>query len=143
MLSRRDWIRSTALCTLTAAGATTPAPAARGGAGQNRNARSAAGNSGRPGAEAIDIGSRRELFVDRYLIHRLDDARLVLHHPRDEGPVIRFDNPWEFPFAGCPTVIKDGAKYRLFYRGMSGPGDGTNVECTCYAESDGSSTANR
>ena len=35
--------------------------------------------------EPINIGSCRELFVDRYLIERLDDARLVLHRPRPRG----------------------------------------------------------
>jgi hypothetical protein len=29
----------------------------------------------------LDIGSRLELFVDRYLIDRLRDARLKLHPP--------------------------------------------------------------
>ena len=85
--------------------------------------------------KAVDIGSNRELFVDHYLIDQLNNARLVLHHPKNEGSAIKFDQPWEFPFAACPTVIKDGDKYRLYYRGMSGPGDGSNVESTCYAES--------
>ena len=86
--------------------------------------------------EAVALGSRRELFIDNHLIHALDGARLVLNQPRDEGMVIKFDQPWEYPFAGCPTIIRDGEKFRLYYRGMFGTGDGTNVECTCYAESD-------
>jgi len=83
-----------------------------------------------------DIGSRRELFVDHYLIDRMRDVRLELNRPRNEGVVIRFDRPWEYPFAGCPTVIRDGEKYVLIYRGMRGTGDGTDVESTCYAESE-------
>ncbi|MBT4816291.1 MAG: hypothetical protein HN742_22750 [Lentisphaerae bacterium] len=82
-----------------------------------------------------DIGSRRELFVDHHLIDTLTNARLELNRPRNEGVVIRFDEPWEYPFAGCPTIIKDDDVYRLIYRGMHATGDGTNVECTCYAES--------
>jgi len=54
--------------------------------------------------ECRELGSRRELFVDHYLIDKLNNARLVLHHPKDEGPVIKFNQPWEFPHAGCPTV---------------------------------------
>ena len=88
------------------------------------------------GDDVLDLGSRRELFIDHHLIDRMTDVRLVLSRPRDEGVVIRFDQPWEYPFAGCPTVIRDGETYRLVYRGMFAPGDGTNVECTCYAESD-------
>jgi hypothetical protein len=37
------------------------------------------------------LETRRELFVDRYLIERLDRVRLALHEPRDEGPVLAFD----------------------------------------------------
>ena len=83
----------------------------------------------------IDIGSRRELFVDYHLIDEMKNLRLELNRPRNEGTVIRFDQPWEFPFAGAPTVIRDAEKYILIYRGMRGTGDGTNVESTCYAES--------
>ena len=32
--------------------------------------------------KVLDIGSRLELFVDRYLIDRLEGARLMLHEPR-------------------------------------------------------------
>ena len=36
------------------------------------------------GADApLDIGSRRDLFVDRYLLERLDHVSLKLHEPRD------------------------------------------------------------
>ena len=41
--------------------------------------------------EPIALGSRREPFVDHFLIDRLDGARLVLHRPRDEGVAVKFD----------------------------------------------------
>jgi hypothetical protein len=86
--------------------------------------------------EFIDIGSRRELFVGRYLIDDLDRARLALHPPRDEGAVLKFDAPWEGPFCGYVTVIKDRQKYRFYYRGLPQAGrDGSSREVTCYAES--------
>lgn len=85
---------------------------------------------------AIDIGSRRELLVDRFLIDRLEGVRLVLHPPRDEGAVVRFDQPWEGPFCGYCTVIHDDSIYRLYYRGLPAAGrDGSPAEVTCYAES--------
>jgi hypothetical protein len=90
---------------------------------------------------AIDIGSQRELFVDYHLIDKLEGARLELHPPHDEGPVLAFDNPWEGLFCGYATVIRDPAapataRYRLYYRGMPGAGmDGSTGEVTCYAES--------
>lgn len=84
----------------------------------------------------IDIGSNRELFVDEYLIDKLDGARMTLHHPRHEGPVMKFDKPWEGPFSGYCTIIKDGDLYRVYYRGESKAGaDGNNLEVTCVAES--------
>ena len=87
-------------------------------------------------SEQIDITSRRELFVDHYLIDRLDGVRLILHYPHDEGPVLKFDEPWEGPFCGYCTVIKDGDKYRFYYRGLPEAGrDGSDREVTCYAES--------
>gem|GEM_PF-303896 len=84
----------------------------------------------------IDIGTRRELFVDCHLIDHLDGVRLRLHSPRDEGPVLKFDAPWEGPFCGYVTVIKDRDKYRFYYRGLPQAGrDGGSREVTCYAES--------
>jgi hypothetical protein len=88
-----------------------------------------------PGAIALD--SRRELFVDELLIERLDRTSLQLCHPVDAGTVLRFDQPWEGLFCGYVTVIKDGARYRLYYRGNEGAKTaGKPGAVTCYAESD-------
>ncbi len=87
-------------------------------------------------ARTIDIADRRQVFVDRYLIDTLDNARLVLHRPHDEGPVLHFDKSWEGAFCGYTTVIKDRDMYRLYYRGLPIAGkDGSANEKTCYAES--------
>jgi hypothetical protein len=84
----------------------------------------------------IDIASRRELFIDHYLIDSLDGVSLVLHRPRDEGSVLKFNEHWEGPFCGYCTVIKDEYKYRYYYRGLPEAGrDGSDKEVTCYAES--------
>jgi len=84
----------------------------------------------------LDLGSRRELFVDSYLIDRLEGASLRLQRPIDAGPVLRFDQPWEGAFSGYTTVIRDGAVYRLYYRGLPVPGpDGSTNASLCYAES--------
>ena len=47
-----------------------------------------------PGA-AIDIGSRRELFVDHHLIKRLVGTRLRLHQPEPAEAVMKVDRPCE------------------------------------------------
>lgn len=41
----------------------------------------------------VNIGSNRELFIDNFLIDTMVNARLELHHPVDEGPVLYFDKP--------------------------------------------------
>lgn len=87
-------------------------------------------------ADPIDIGSRRELFVDQYLIDSLDNAELFLHHPHDEGIVYRFEKPWEGPFSAYCTIIHTEDKYQMYYRGVPTAGsDGRSNETTCYAES--------
>lgn len=81
----------------------------------------------------IDIGNRRELFVDRLLIERMEGTRLTLHHPVPRNVAIRFDAPWEGRFAGYGVVFQDGDRHRLYYRGT--PADYNVFACTCYAES--------
>jgi len=88
------------------------------------------------GEAPVEIGARRELFVDGHLIDQMTNARLVLARPHDEGEVLKFDKPWEGLFCGYCTVLHDGEKYRVYYRGMHAAGaDGSADECTCYAES--------
>ena len=86
--------------------------------------------------QVIDIGSRRELFVDHYLIDKLDGASLKLHEPRDEGIALQLDRQWEGPYPWTFTVLKDGDLYRMWYRGLyersSGGGPKSSI---CYAES--------
>lgn len=90
-------------------------------------------------ATPIDIGSRRELFVDRLLIEHLNGLELRLHHPVPAGVALRLDQPWEGIVSAYVTVIHEGARYRMYYRGRPSPtgGDGAaeSREVACYAES--------
>ena len=54
-------------------------------------------------SETIDIGSRRELFVDDLLIGQLKNARRVLHRPQRREKALVFDQPWEGGFSGYTT----------------------------------------
>lgn len=86
--------------------------------------------------DVVEIGSRLELFVDRYLVGQTGNISFELNHPIDAGEVLRFDKPWEGAFAGYCTVIRDGELYRLYYRGLpEARADGSNSETTCLAES--------
>lgn len=83
-----------------------------------------------------ELGTRREPFVDDWLIDELNGASLALQRPIDAGIVLRFDKPWEGRFSGYSTVIYDQGRYRLYYRGLPvAGGDGSDNESTCYAES--------
>ena len=77
----------------------------------------------------IDIGTRRELFVDHLLVDALDGADLRLHEPHPAEVAVRFDDPWEDGFSFYPTVLQDGERFRMYYRGS------ISQSLTCYAES--------
>ena len=86
--------------------------------------------------EILQLKDRRELFVDRYLIHQLTGLELELHAPEDKGPVLAFDQAWEGQFSGYCTIIHDGDLYKAYYRGLPVAGsDGSLREVSCYAES--------
>jgi len=83
---------------------------------------------------SLQLADRLELFVDGFLVERMDNVRLVPARPRAEEIVFRFDRPWE-ESNGMVTVLKDGDLYRMYYRGGA-PVEGTkSLELTCYAES--------
>jgi len=88
-----------------------------------------------PDKEIVNLGKRREIFVDHYLIGEMKGAQLVMHAPRDEGPVIHFDKPWESLAPAYITILKDGDLYRAYYRGGHKRSDGKSADNTCYAQS--------
>jgi hypothetical protein len=95
-------------------------------------------------AQTIDIGSRRELFVDRHLIGKLTGARLVMHSPQPAPPSARpLENVAPHGGYAYATVFRDGDVYRLYgrrERGKSLPDSAPRDtrwfnQVTCYAES--------
>ena len=84
----------------------------------------------------IDLGTKRELFVDYFLIETLENVSLKQHSPIYRGAVLHFDQPWEGLFCGYITMIHDEGKYRCYYRGSSGGDDGGTHETVCVAFSD-------
>ncbi|MEQ1858484.1 MAG: hypothetical protein ABMA13_00960 [Chthoniobacteraceae bacterium] len=87
---------------------------------------------------AIDLGSRRELFVDRLLIGELKGAALKLHTPQLAPPV----SPPR-PQGHYATVLRAADKFQFYYRGDQKPGNHWKAgweqyhagEVTLYAES--------
>lgn len=84
--------------------------------------------------EALDIGGRRELFVDRLLIDALEGTSLRLHEPQPREVAIRIDRPWEGWYNIGGTVFFHGGRYRMYYRCIPGTRLGGR-QATCYAES--------
>src|SRR3954471_20184058 len=84
-----------------------------------------------------DIGTRVEMFVDDQLIdpaHRRD-ITLELQTPVRREVVLTTDKPWEGIFSAYFTILQDGPKFRLYYRGSGPVGDNSDRQYTCYAES--------
>jgi hypothetical protein len=84
-------------------------------------------------ANPVNIGSRLELFADDYLIDSLSGVELRLNHPLPRETAIVFDAPWEGDTCAYVTVLKDGDRYRMYYRG-SGE-SAAHVMTACLAES--------
>ncbi len=65
----------------------------------------------------LNIGSRRELFVDDFLIERTEDVRSVLHQPQPREVALVCDKPWEGCMGAFNTVVTHQGRHRLYYRG--------------------------
>jgi hypothetical protein len=90
-------------------------------------------------AQAMDIGSRRELFVDDWLIEkRTGTATLQLQSPVAKEVVLTADRPWEGNTSAYFTLFQDGDRYRMYYRGSHFDEKARQMakhQVTCYAES--------
>ncbi len=92
------------------------------------------------GPKPIDIGSRRELLVDDYLLASRTGAELRLHPPVPREAVLLHDAPWEGSGCGYHTVMREGGKYRMWYIAANLTNeDGSKLDAhpifACYAES--------
>jgi hypothetical protein len=91
--------------------------------------------------QALDIGGRRELFVDDALVeHTSGGATYRLHAPVRREVAITYGEPWEGNASGYATVIHDNDVYRMYYRGHRYVVDDKPLrqaqgEVVCYAES--------
>ena len=93
-----------------------------------------------PAVDPIDIGTRRELFIDHQLIEQMTGrTQLQLHHPVETEDVFVHDTPWEGNRTMYYTILQDGDLFRMYYRGshidLSESGYSIRYNVTCYAES--------
>ena len=128
-LSRRKWLMEAGVLSLAASGSILFSPKTKGGEGAE--------------SKVIDIGSRRELFVDDFLIGTVKgEAELRMFHPTPREVAIVHDAPWEGSASGYHTVFQDGDLYRMYHRGLhldvseGKLSAGRHKPFYCYAESD-------
>ncbi len=67
---------------------------------------------------AIEIGSRRELFLDDFLVANMNGVARKLHSPQLRDVAIKFDAPWDGSCSIYVTLFQDGDKFRMWYRGL-------------------------
>ena len=90
--------------------------------------------------DPVNIGSRRELLVDGFLVDRMVNTTRVLHRPQAREVAMTFDQPWEGNTSGYATVMRDGNLLRMIYRGHRMIWDDEKLRMShspvaCYAES--------
>lgn len=81
--------------------------------------------------EVRDVGSTLQLFVDDWLIEKMQNVQFKLHSPESREVVFTFDKPWEGKQSGYITLLQDGEVFRMYYRG----GGDLSREYLCLAES--------
>ena len=64
----------------------------------------------------MNIGARRELFVDNFLIESLRDARLQIAHPERREVAYEADAPWEDSTFFALSAIQEKGVVRLYCR---------------------------
>ena len=69
--------------------------------------------------EALEIGTQRQLFLDDFILERVDRVTRTMHHPQDiaANPVIVPEHPWEhrrIPY-GSVLWFPDEGKFKCWY----------------------------
>lgn len=87
--------------------------------------------------DAIELGSRRELFVDDFLLQSMEGVQLRQGQPQPQEIAIEHDAPWEGNTCYYHTVFRDDRLYRMYYRGAHFDEDSASAphQVVCYAES--------
>jgi hypothetical protein len=91
--------------------------------------------------DAINIGNRREVFWDEYLIDKANTtAELVLHEPQVKEVVVNHDEPWEGDGCDFHNIVDDDGLYRMYYLGWETMDPDVTEHkprpiVVCYAES--------
>lgn len=91
----------------------------------------------------VDIGTRRELFVDRFLIASMTNTRLELAHPERREVALEANAPWESGTFFVYSVVQEANKIRLYYRASFLAGDENFVIGALAESTDGGRSFSR
>jgi hypothetical protein len=88
----------------------------------------------------FNIGFRRELFIDDFLIKTRENIELLMHSPVKKEIVMVYDKPWEGSGSDFQVVFRDNDILRMYYMGAQltnneGTKFGGHPVYACYAES--------
>jgi hypothetical protein len=94
-------------------------------------------------ADLYNVGSDRQLFIDKAFFQQSNNVSLKLHQPtKTNQRVVERENPWESATLNWFTVVQDRgvidtqAKYRMWYECFDVAGWPTSDDTSfCYAES--------
>ena len=86
-------------------------------------------------ASPLELGTRWELFVDEFLVSHKQGAALRLHEPAKREVVLTTNQPWEGVTCAYFSVLQNGNRILMYYRGSSGGSDHSDAQVTCVAES--------
>jgi hypothetical protein len=76
-----------------------------------------------PGSAPIEVGQKKQLFLDDYLVASTTNMFRRIHtaEKSKSNPVIRQTEPWEDPFNILyGSVIRDGQTYKTWYKSGAG-----------------------
>ena len=74
----------------------------------------------------IDVGTQRQLFLDKLFFDTQDGIELVAHEPERREVSVESDRSWESGGVHYSSVVQDGDRFRMWYRADTG-GDPTNA----------------
>lgn len=79
--------------------------------------------AGLAAGDAINLGGRRELFIDDYLTGAMRNVQQVVHSPEPQEIAVQCDAPWEGNGCGYYTVLHDAREsvYRMYYHAWQIP----------------------
>jgi len=85
----------------------------------------------------LDIGTRRELFVDEFLIDRMEQVRLQLYPPVRREVVLEMNATAECPTSAYYNLFEEEGRIRLYYRGNAPQDDSPEQTVHCAESTDG------